>query len=336
MPTLHIFGGGGLVLTASELAMKSGWRTVLRTSPRIWDPDSDLSRRLEALGVTVVLATELADAMAEGSAPSSGDMALSFGAPWIFPTAWIELWSGRAFNHHPRRLPEHRGGGGASWLVMMGERRGMALLHRLTVGVDEGPVVASMPFVFSPACRTSDDIDTETHLFSTRLLEEWLPQALSKGFVGSGGAQPPYLSSYWPRLSTSIHGWIDWSWEAEDIVRFCDAFDRPYPGAQTFVRGEVVSLQDVTIGELRFFHPFQRGLIFRVSRSEIHVAARCGSLIISHLSLQNGVLTPRVGDRMFTPQHVLEVALASRVTYHPDGSISSSLAGPTSPSDGRR
>ena len=34
-------------------------------------------------------------------------------------------------------------------------------------------------------------------------------------------------SSYWPRLNSKIHGWIDWSWSPKEISDFIKAFDDP-------------------------------------------------------------------------------------------------------------
>ena len=326
MLTLHLFGAGPLLPLAAGIAQRAGWTAVLRTSPRLWDPQSDLASRMGEMGIETFVSAQLDEVMAQGPQPGPDDIAVSFGAPWIFPQAWIEQWGGRAYNHHPRRLPEHRGGGGNSWLILMGERQSMGLVHKLTAGVDEGPVVASRPITFSSGCRTSADFDRETHQVSKKLLEDWLPSVLDGSQQPPGQAQPEYLSSYWPRLSAATHGWIDWSWTAEDIASFCDAFDDPYPGARTFCRGSLTLLRNVRVADRQAFHPFQRGLVFRVSSAGLHVAARGGSLLIAGVDSEGG--DPRLGDRMVTPSDLIEEALATRVTYHPDGRLTKTLMTP--------
>ena len=34
-------------------------------------------------------------------------------------------------------------------------------------------------------------------------------------------------STYWPRIDTESHGWINWNWSGEEILNFIKAFDDP-------------------------------------------------------------------------------------------------------------
>ena len=51
-------------------------------------------------------------------------------------------------------------------------------------------------------------------------------------------------STYWPRLDTEIHGWINWSWSGNDIVNFIKAFGDPYVGAHTLLNNEKIYLKN--------------------------------------------------------------------------------------------
>ena len=45
--------------------------------------------------------------------------------------------------------------------------------------------------------------------------------------------QDESISTYFPRLSSDVHFWINWSWSCEDLVSFIRAFGEPYDGAKT-------------------------------------------------------------------------------------------------------
>ena len=325
MATLHIFGGGtALIQQAIQLAQAVGWEASVRTSPRLWDPGDALAQQVKSMGVTVVCEEKLEAAMAGGPPIGAGDVALSYGAPWIFRQAWIDQWNGGAFNYHPRRLPENRGGGGSSWAILMGDRLGRACFHQLTAGIDDGPIVAVRSFEFSTGARFPVDFDQETEVVAELLQADWLPEIFEGQHHGGGpnGGQPEDLSTYWPRLNTAVHGWVDWSWERSEIMSFLHAFGPPYSGAQTFLRGCVVRLSDARMGDARVFHPFQFGLIYRMQDGRVHVACRGGGLTLRIEEAATGdSQRPRLGDRLVTPREELEAAMASRVSYDAAGNI---------------
>ena len=67
-----------------------------------------------------------------------------------------------------------------------------------------------------------------------------------------------------PRLNTKIHGFIDWNWKAKHIVDFVNAFDEPYQGASTFIKGKKYLLKNAKLLKHKInFHPFQSGIIFK-------------------------------------------------------------------------
>ncbi|MGZ8361940.1 MAG: hypothetical protein ACXWUX_15585, partial [Allosphingosinicella sp.] len=183
-----------------------------------------------------------------------------------------------------------------------------------------GPSVAAAPFHYPDNVVTPADFDAEDERRGAALLADFLPGALA-GEVARD-AQDEARSTYWPRLSTDLHGWIDWSWTAAEIERFCRAFGPAYAGARTCVRGGLARVRSCTRGESDDFHPFQAGLIYRIDGDSLFVAARGGGL---RIELD---VAARVGDRLFTPRALLERALATRVTYLPDGSLRTELACP--------
>lgn len=212
----------------------------------------------------------------------------------------------------------------------MNDRQAAAVIHHLTSAVDGGAIIARRDFTISESSRTPGEFDQRSNDEVFKLFREWLPKVLQERSTlpFPGVEQDEAVSTYWPRLNTPIHAWIDWSWSAQEIARFVQAFDRPYPGAKTYVRGGVAVVRGAELHDLAEYHPYQRGMIFRIHEGSFFVAASGGSVRIAELILESGAKKPRVGDRLFTPARELERALATRVQYLPDGRIQEELAGP--------
>ena len=127
---------------------------------------------------------------------------------------------------------------------------------------------------------------------------------------------------YFPRLHTSLHGWIDWSWSGDEIRRFCSAFSDPYPGARTSLGSQDVILKSISYIQTQPIHPFCKGLIFRVDKQKgfSDVWVRDGYLRVkSIVSLNTGdPIFPRLGSRLVTSQDKLNMAL-NPVSYDQNG-----------------
>lgn len=314
---LHIFGGGELVGVAAKAAAECGWSAVVRTGSRFKDSLPGLGNE-----TPVFVGNDLRALMREGGLPQPGDIGISFSAPWVFEQDIIDLFSGAIFNLHSQALPRFRGGGGTSWLALMRERRGGCCVHRLVRKIDAGEIYARADYEFPGECVYPADLDRHALDHARCLVKAWLPGLLCSGDPGPALPVDEAVSEYWPRLNTSVHGWIDWSWSLRDIESFCHAFSFPHPGAKTTIRGTTAMLKRVEIVAERTFHPFQRGLVFRIDRDGgIMVAHSDGALVIREFEVEDSSLVVRLGDRFFTPIAHLENALARRVQYLPSGEL---------------
>ena len=280
-------------------------RALAERSSRVVETDTFDVPVLEALGI-----------------PADATIAFSIAAPWIIRRDVLDALSGRVYNMHGARLPQDRGGATTSWQIMRGNRYGFALIHRVDEGVDTGDIVAFHEFLYDD-CQVPADFQARYERELLSLLGRVVP-ALLRGEEPPRIAQPPYLSSYWPRLNTQQHGWIDWSWSGVDILRFIQAFDRPYAGARTYLNDGIVHLRDCAFDTSDgAFHPFQAGLIYRVSESYAAVCTSTGTLIVREVTGDGGppleLARLRVGDRLFTPAARLEEARRQRVQYTPSG-----------------
>jgi methionyl-tRNA formyltransferase len=256
-------------------------------------------------------------------ADTNGWLLLSVGAPWIFKKSTLEnIFRDELLNVHGTRLPTNRGGGGFSWQIMMGNRFGFTLIHKVDEGIDTGPIVAFEEFLYPHSCRTPRDFEKVYRIKSLDFIKMFISKARASDCTYDEIKQLEYLSTYWPRLNTGINGWINWDWSGVDIERFILAFDDPYGGAMTTLNGKVVHLKSVYLSpQDALFHPYQSGIVYRVSKNWICVAVQGSSLIIEGVADQSGIdlcSSIKPGDRFITPRDYLEKSV-SRVVYTPSG-----------------
>lgn len=249
-------------------------------------------------------------------------LGISFGAPWIFSNNFIRKFRGRLLNGHGTRLPKNRGGGGFSWQIMCGEKEGCHLFHLINEGIDTGDKIFFREFTFPKKCRIPQDyqdffVSRETAFFRNFL------KKIKSNYDFKQTAQEEKLSTYFPRLSSINHGFIDWSWKAQEIERFICAFDFPYSGASTFLDGRKVFLRGARKSKKEgYFHPFLRGLVYRKNKNFLFVAVSDGAILINQVYDEKGNdLLPvvKVGHRFVTPNNFLDKALLFRAVYDARG-----------------
>ena len=156
-------------------------------------------------------------------------------------------------------------------------------------------------------------------------IKKFIESFIIEGSVPKGKVQQNEFSSYFPRLNTKIHGYINWSWDAYEITKFVTAFDDPYPGALTRLTNydDKLHLKSATLlEEYANFHPFQQGIIFRKDENGIYICAKNGALKISYVLNENGDnVNDKIilGERFFNDQEDLANALSTRIKYNSKG-----------------
>lgn len=242
---------------------------------------------------------------------------VSFGSAWIFKSDFIKKFNGKLYNVHGSNLPEDRGGGGFSWQIMNNKKYLTSTIHYLKPGIDKGEII----------------FKNKTEITEKLLPLEWqkIYEDKTKNFFMSKikilfrkklrkTKQNDKASTYWPRLNSKIHGWIDWRWSPEDIINFVRAFDDPYEGAKTKLNKTTFYLKKCSLKKSKtHFHPFQTGIIIRKNRNFISVSCKDSILNFKEILNKNKIKINhkkiRIGDRFNTPYSILEKALNTRVKY---------------------
>lgn len=248
---------------------------------------------------------------------------LSIGAAWIFKRNIIKnLFDEKLLNLHGTRLPQNRGGGGFSWQIMMGNRLGFCQLHLVDSGVDTGNIVKTEEFLYPPSCRIPKHYQEIYIKKNINFVTNFIEEIRQGGIAVDTSKQTEYFSSYFPRLSTRDHGWINWNDEIMQLERFICAFDEPYEGAKCFWRDQTVFIKKVCVNlQDQNFHPYQSGIVYRKNDNWLNVCANGGSLIIEDITDLKGnnlIQKIKVGDILVTKSKTLDER-TKRVVFLPSG-----------------
>lgn len=257
------------------------------------------------------------------------DIAISFGSAWIFESKHIKYCK-NLINLHCTTLPQWRGGGGPSWMILSGINYSAITIHKVDEGIDTGDIIYSKKFFFPAECKRPEQYQDYVNHLSFIYLKDFLEDFIKNKRILKTYTQQEIFSSYFPRLNSEIHACIDWTWSSSDLVRFIDAFDDPYPGAFSRIAGKsgIFYLKKAYLveGECNY-HPFQAGIIFRKGEGGLYVCSNKGAIFINAVfdSNKNNIIDNlSIGDRFYSSYDDLEKARATKTIYSSKGLINRS------------
>ena len=226
-------------------------------------------------------------------------------------------------NFHGSRLPLDSGGGGMSWRILRGDRIDNQLVHLIDEGIDTGPILKNKKSIFPASCKIPLDHEEYSKKNFKLFYEEFVKELLSgKKFILK--FQSDYIGRYNSRLNTKINGWIDWDLGANDLIKFIDAFDEPYIGAQTTINNLNVRIKKAQLhsGDSSN-HPYMTGLISRHDEDWIVVSTRDKEMLLIEKVLDeknnNILIKLKVGDRFISSPDKLFSSKKDRVKYNSKG-----------------
>ena len=309
-----LFGGSLTLAGLVDWLRNEGLETLIYTSPRHaeekLDGEKTLSEMLNALEVGFVITEDINADTGLMSEISPSALGIGIGEAWSFDERIIDAFGGKLIDFMGIPLPRYRGGAHYTWMIMSGERENGARLQvinkEMVQGVfDSGEIIASIDYQMEEHERLPLDYFKREVKESIKFLKSFLSD-IRKGRDFDLAKINEECSLYFPRLNTLHSGWVDWrSWDGNEIETFIRSFDRPYIGASTRFKGERVFLRNANLlrGE-KGFHPFQSGLVTRISdREGVVVATRNGELAIKEIIDEFGndmILKLTTGIRFFT------------------------------------
>lgn len=131
------------------------------------------------------------------------------------------------FNVHAGLLPEYRGANVLNWVIINGEKETGVTIHRITKGVDEGPIVARKKVLIEEedtALTLRERLKDATVALIT---ESW--KLLCMDHI-STTPQDESKAKKWQRRKPE-DGLIDWGRPVEEIYNLIRALVAPWPGA---------------------------------------------------------------------------------------------------------
>ncbi len=335
--TLILFGGGQLLVDFAEESLKRGIKTYVFAVTRHLEEVIDIKTGLtlaKAMRKQKIPFYQVKDINRSSElkaiiAKSKNAMGIGLGEVYTFSKKTIILFGGRLFDFMVIRLPQYRGGAHFTWQILRKDRIGcwniQLINEEMVPGVyDSGEILKTRGYAIPEQARIPQDYFKIAHEEALKLFIEFLDE-VRKGKEFKFTKLQENLSSYFPRLYTLKHGYINWSWDTDEIETFICAFDEPYPGASTFLNGRRFFLKDCNsqYSEGKF-HSFMAGLIYRIYNGSVYIAAKGGSLIVKQVLDEKGnniIRALKVGQRFYTPLKYLEDAMLFNAEYDTEGLV---------------
>ena len=319
-----LIGSGSLLLNTVDSLQKQGISTCVILAPR--HEGNVFETKLKSYGALVIKTDNInSNEDVHNTLHNFNRLCLCFGPAWIFGDEILRIYSGRIFNFNGIPLPNYLGGAHFTWQIMNDSKQGGAFIQQITSEVDRGPVAIGEDYVLPPCTKLPIEYEAYNNKKGEALINRFIDQCLINGnSCELKSAGPDWEKrTYYPRLLTKKNAWINWDWQGEDIFRFCNAFDTPYPGARTLLNGQEVTLTNVELDDKKLkHHPYCYGLIIRVSQKNniCWIAISNGSLKANVIpeGSDSEFIDLRSGDRFFTP-HDKIVESISRVHYSESG-----------------
>ena len=254
---------------------------------------------------------------------NKNDIMLLTNSIWKIDKNIISFFNSRIFNIHIGKFPFQIGAGGASWLRMVNAKLSSITIHEVTEKFDSGRILVEKDF------KLKKDFNLLNYYSEARKFEKIAYQLFFKAIkkkIKFKIKKKDNDTVYMPRLNTKIHGYVDWSWNAEDIVNFINAFSDPYSGASTFIRKRKFYIKNAKLKKNKIkFHPFQSGIIFNKTFKSLLVAAFDGVVEVGNIFDSRGKKVSfdsiNLGRRFFTPAAYLEKARLTSSIHSSKGII---------------
>lgn len=219
-------------------------------------------------------------------------LVLGFGEPWKLKKNFILKQKGRLFDFMCIPLPLFRGGAHYTWMSMMERTNSAVCIQEITKNTiqgkfDDGRILMRKNFKVNKNSKPEDFFRLEKK--NAKILLEYFFNQIANGKKIKMKKVNEKGSIFFPRLFTSKNGWINWSWDGNDILKFINSFDNPYIGASTrYIKtnkiNKQVYLKDASWFNKKLkFHPYQSGIIINKLKDSAIIATTDGALRVKNV-----------------------------------------------------
>jgi methionyl-tRNA formyltransferase len=195
----------------------------------------------------------------------------------ILPKVVLDMPRYHCINVHASLLPKYRGAAPINKAIIDGETETGVTTMLMDIGLDTGDMLVKRSLSIEKN-ETAGQLHDRLALLGQETLAETLHLLCAGKLVAE--KQNEELSCYAPMLKKE-DGLIDWQKPAEDIHNQVRGLD-PWPGAYTYLDGEVLKIAATTVAEEVSGEP---GTILSADKTGVRVACSEGVLNIGELQL---------------------------------------------------
>ena len=238
----------------AELLMKRGHEISLivtaKAAPEYTRTEEDFKALADRLRVPFVHTARIAETSEMIRSLGPFDIGVSMNYPGVIPSEVIDLFPLGILNAHGGDLPRYRGNACQAWAIINGEERVGLCVHKMVGGeLDSGDII-----VRDYCPLTADTTITEVYGWMASRTPDLFAQALDLLAVDPSyvlerqSKNPAFALRCYPRVPED--GYIDWNRSAIEILRLINASTKPYAGAFTWHKGEMVRIWSARMGAL--------------------------------------------------------------------------------------
>ena len=313
---ITLIGSGPLIIETAKYTRSLGISTLAIYAPRHFDnKDANL---LKKIGCAFYKTNDphqdysLLDKFNDYS-----KLCICFGPAWIFKESILNIFEDRIFNFNGIPLPNYLGGAHFTWQILHNNKTGGAFIQQIDENIDRGKIILGEHYNIPTDINLPVDYEKFNNKKGINLIKKFIDK------ITTPPNEIKYQDNiinwdqhlYFPRLYTPKNGYVNWSWTGEEIFRFCNAFDEPYPGARSFINNEIVILKNTKFHKNPYSHPFSAGLIVRINKEkqEVWIATRDGFLEVKKFNFESNKSPHniKIGMRIITPLSKIEESFSS-------------------------
>jgi len=211
------------------------------------------------------------------------DLLFCFRLREILKKNFLNSFKGIIVNIHIGELPNYRGSGAMSWMILNNEQTTAVTYHYIDHGIDDGDILLQSTLPIG-----EKDYPIDIYKNASRVIQKTAPSLIESISNRTVELRKQNLTKgqYFPRLNTLKDGKINFDWDPTEVERFIRAFGWPFAGAFFEFKGVVFHVAEAKVGKKdKKYHKFLNGLVVSVY-PEVEVV--CGGEIIKIITLRDG------------------------------------------------
>lgn len=241
-----IIGRSEILYETAELLAKRGHEIALivtaKTAPEYTRTEEDFKALADRMHAPFVHTARIAETLETIRSLAPADIGVSMNYPGVIPSEVIDLFPLGILNAHGGDLPRYRGNACQAWAILNGEERVGLCVHKMVGGeLDSGDIITRD---YRPL--TAESTITEVYGWMASRTPDLFAQALDllaadpSYVLERQSKNPADALRCYPRAPED--GYIDWNRSAVEILRLINASTKPYAGAFTWHKGEMVRI----------------------------------------------------------------------------------------------